>query len=617
MQGYTVVVNFAHMVKPNILQLDADGGFFAHFFRHNPLPMWVFDSFTLQFLAVNDAAVNIYGYTRQAFLSMNIKDIRPVDEIEHLEFYVRRLKEQSHADTRWLHIKKDGTIIFVKVSSFEVLYKGVFARLVTVHDITDYVEQEKKVKIATQQLQEYVKAITECTILSIANRKGIITFANENFIKLTGYTEAELIGKPHSVINSGHHPKTFWKEMWNTVMKGNTWHNEVCNRKKNGQLYWVDSFIVPVSDEHGKIDKLFSFRFDITARKEKENEILNLNRQLVTINEELTAGKKEYEKLSLVAKLTQSLVLILNIEGKIVWVNDAFTRLTGYALSEVFNKQPGDFLQGEKTNYQATETINDKINRRLPFNAEIVHYTKAGDEICVIADGQPVLDAKGDLLQYVIVETNITELKKQQQVITESEIKLNAFFSSTANLHLLVDLNYNILAYNKVAVEFARKVMQTTITEGDYLPAKLFSPLKENFLKFAGNAIKGNETISRHIEIPLADGTKAMWIAHYLPAYNKAGDITGCSFSAMDITESRKAQEKLNQQNNTLRKIAWEQSHIVRAPLANILSITALLEENRNDTALLTSLKHETQKLDNIIRDIVNKAANVKNTGTD
>lgn len=608
------MVNFAHMAKPNILQLNAENDFFAHFFRHNTLPMWVFDSFTLQFLAVNDTAVKVYGYTRAAFLAMSIKDIRPVDEIEQLEFHVRKLKEQSNADTRWLHIKRDGTIICVKVSSFEVVYNGVFARLVTVHDITDYVEQENKVKTATRQLQEYVNAITQCTILSITNRNGVITFANKNFIELTGYDETELIGKPHSVINSGYHSKAFWKEMWNTVMKGNTWHSEVCNRKKNGELYWVDSFIVPISDEHGKIDKFFSFRFDITARKEKESEILNLNRQLVYINEELTAGKKEYEKLSLVAKLTQSLVLIVDAERRIVWVNDAFTRLTGYTLSEVTNKRPSDFLHGEKTNIQTTKAIIDNINNKQPFNVELVHYTKSGEELYLIADGQPVLDANENLLHYVIVETNITQLKKQQKAIAESEIKLNAFFSSTANLHLLVDLHYNILAYNKVAVEFAGKILQTTIAEGDYLPAKLFNPIKENFLKHAGNAIKGNETIRRHIDIVTADGNKTLWIVNYMPAYNKCGEIIGCSFSAMDITEHKKNEEQLSRQSTTLRKIAWEQSHIVRAPLANILSITALLEENRNDTALLYSLKHETQKLDSIIRDIVNKAASAKAT---
>jgi len=395
-------------------------------------------------------------------------------------------------------------------------------------------------------------------------------------------------------------------------MKGKTWRNEVCNRKKNGELYWVDSFIVPVTGEHGKVDKIFSFRIDITERKEKEKEILNLNKQLVSINEELTQRKKELENVSLVAKLTQSLVMILNNERKVIWVNDAFTRLTGYSLDEVAGKRPSEFLHGPKSSVEATRDIIECIKNKKPFNKEIVHYSKTGREFHLIIDGQPVLDNNGNLLQYVIVETNITELKKQQQVIIDSEIKLNAFFSSTANLHLLVDLNYNILAYNKIAVDFARKVMQTTIAEGDYLPAKLFSPLKENFIKFAGNAINGNETIRRHIEIPMANGTKTTWIAHYLPAYNKTGDIIGCSFSAMDVTESRKTEEKLSQQNTTLRKIAWEQSHIVRAPLANILSLTALLEEDKNDSMILSSLKQETERLDWIIRDIVKKANDAK-----
>ena len=134
------MVNFARMIKPDILQLSTNGNFYAHFFQQNSQPMWVFDIFTLGFLEVNNAAVKAYGYTRAEFLNMSIKDIRPYDEIEKLELYIPTLPGQNGSNKQWLHIKKDGTVISVNISSIAVLYNGVFARLVTVYEVTGSVE---------------------------------------------------------------------------------------------------------------------------------------------------------------------------------------------------------------------------------------------------------------------------------------------------------------------------------------------------------------------------------------------------------------------------------------------------------------------------------------------
>ncbi len=100
---------------------------------------------------------------------------------------------------------------------------------------------------------------------------------------------------------------------------------------------------------------------------------------------------------------------------------------------------------------------------------------------------------------------------------------------------------------------------------------------------------------------------------YYLPAYDRSNNVIGCAFTAVDITERKKAEDRINRQNALLKEIAWEQSHVVRAPLANVLSITTLLEDGGADTWLLSALKHETEKLDCIIKDIVSKSIAVRN----
>lgn len=597
----------------NILQLNNSNDFFNHFFVHNPAPMWVFDVATLSFLDVNLAAVNIYGYTREEFLLMTIRDIRPAEDIGLLENHINNSPADVNDDKRWRHTKKNGSSIWVTVSSFDVLFTGLRARLVTVNNITKYVEQETALCLVNRELKEYKKAITTSSLVSITNRKGIIQYANENFANLTGYTQDELIGRNHNIVNSGYHPHSFWQNMWQTILNGNTWRGEVCNRKKDGSFYWVDSFIIPITNDEGKIERIFSIRIDITERKKKETEVIDLNKQLTGINLELINSKKELEKLSLVAKLTASEVLILDRNRNIIWVNDAFTKLTGYSMAESYGRKPGDLLHGPKSNDETTKLIRHAIDNRQPFNTEVVHYSKTGEEFWLLTDGQPVLDENGGLLYYVIVETNITELKEKQKAVINSEIKLNAFFSSMANLHLLVDRNLCILAQNSIARDFAGSVMHTITKEGDYLPAKLLPELKDNFIYYANEAINGIATINRPVEFEVA-GNMIAWQAQYLPAFDRSGNIIGCAFTANDVTDRKKAEDKVKRQNAILREIAWKQSHVVRAPIANILSINALLETSPADKDLLDALKHETNKLDGIIKDIVDKTIEIKDS---
>ncbi len=110
-------------------------------------------------------------------------------------------------------------------------------------------------------------------IVSTADRAGHITSANEALCNISGFSREELIGQNHRMFNSGHHPKAFWQEMWQTVLSGLPWRAEVCNRSKSGALYWVDTFIAPFIGDNGQVEKFVSIRIDITARKQAEEKL--------------------------------------------------------------------------------------------------------------------------------------------------------------------------------------------------------------------------------------------------------------------------------------------------------------------------------------------------------
>lgn len=121
-------------------------------------------------------------------------------------------------------------------------------------------------------LQSYQEAIDTNIISSITDLKGNIVHVNEKFCEVSKYPKEELIGQNHSIINSGYHPKAFFKDMWKTIGTGNVWKGDVRNRAKDGSIYWVETVILPVKDDNNKIQQYLSLRTLITKRKKLEFE---------------------------------------------------------------------------------------------------------------------------------------------------------------------------------------------------------------------------------------------------------------------------------------------------------------------------------------------------------
>jgi PAS domain S-box-containing protein len=250
------------------------------------------------------------------------------------------------------------------------------------------------------------------------------------------------------------------------------------------------------------------------------------------------------ETLSLVAKFTNNMVLIINDKSEITWVNDAFIQKMKYSLDEVLSKRPGDILNGPLSGQQESSNIRTAIKNKNPFKEEIIHYTKDQLPIWILADGQPIFDDSRKLSKYVIVETDITFQKQQQEILKRTQSDLNAFFNSSGSILILFDKSLRITTFNKKAESFIQNHYNVRIQIGTTILHifKLFEI--EKFGEFALDTLNGQGLENFEFQLKKV---AIWWSIRFLSIYDSFGSIIGGSFTAIDISERKKTEINLKQ----------------------------------------------------------------------
>ncbi|MCU7492610.1 MAG: PAS domain S-box protein [Ignavibacteria bacterium] len=187
-------------------------------------------------------------------------------------------------------------------------------------NLTGFSELKESLSDTSYELASLKFALDEAAIVAITDIKGTITYINKKFCEISKYSPEELIGQNHRIINSGFHPKEFFRDMYRTIANGRVWKGQIKNRAKDGSYYWVDTTIVPLTNREGKLSKYLAIRFDITAQKRIEEELVKALLDVEQSNSELEqfayiASHDLQEPLRMIGSYSQ--LLTRRYEGKL------------------------------------------------------------------------------------------------------------------------------------------------------------------------------------------------------------------------------------------------------------------------------------------------------------
>lgn len=275
-------------------------------------------------------------------------------------------------------------------------------------DITEKKEASELLQKTINELFAFKYALDESAIVAITDQKGIITHVNDNFCRISKYSAAELVGRDHRIINSSYHDKKFMKHLWVTIANGNIWRGDLKNKAKDGSYYWVDTTIVPFLNEKGKPYQYIAIRSDITKKKEEEHRL---------------------KLLESVITHTADAVMITEAEPqdepgpRILYVNDAFTRMTDYTAAEVIGKSPR-ILQGKRSDRNELQKLKTHLLNWQPYETTIINYKKNGEEFWVNFSVSAVTDEKGWYTHWIAVQRDVTERLNYIKAIEEQNEKL-------------------------------------------------------------------------------------------------------------------------------------------------------------------------------------------------
>ncbi|MCF7821155.1 MAG: PAS domain-containing protein, partial [Mariprofundaceae bacterium] len=350
---------------------------------------------------LNPAFINTFGYELQdiptlkhwwprAYPDMEYRQWVATTWQEHLD---RAKREGVPFEAIELDICcKDGTTrtAIVGASPLEEAFKSM--HLVTLFDITERKQRDEQIlKLSTAVEQSAASVI-------ITDIQGTIEYVNPSFNSICGYSSEEAIGQNVSILQSGKMPAAVYEELWKTILAGETWKGEMCNKRKDGSLYWDMVSISPIKSPQGEITHFVGVQADITERRQAEK-----------------ALHEAKEKFQALVESSSDWIWEVDANGVYTYASPKIKDLLGYEPDEMVGKTPFDLMPpGEKV--RVGKLFGEIVGTQAPFSGLENHNLHRDGHLVVLeTSGVPVFGKDGEFCGYRGVDRDITERKQAEE----------------------------------------------------------------------------------------------------------------------------------------------------------------------------------------------------------
>lgn len=251
-------------------------------------------------------------------------------------------------------------------------------------------------------------------LMSVADPRGRILEANDAFCQATGYAREELVGQGYQLIDSHQQSEVFWRGMWETVSRGQPWEGEVCNRARDGRLYWVKSVIAPLRDAEGRVNRYVSICTDITRHKDNERVLHDMAERYQLAIDGGSDGLWDW----------------INVNDHKMWWSPQFYRLLGYepdafpASLEAF-----EALQHPAARVLSLRVLEDALKQTHPLDATLQLRTAQGDYRWFRWRGKVFFDEQGYAQRMAGAIQDVHDWRVAEQLIREQSERLGAVFA--------------------------------------------------------------------------------------------------------------------------------------------------------------------------------------------
>jgi two-component system sensor histidine kinase/response regulator len=459
------------------------------------------------------------------------------------------------------------------------------------------VERQKadRLELETQRF-----AMDQHAIVSVTDTEGSILYVNDKFCQLSGFSRSELIGNNHRLIKSGAHDQEYYHQMWATIEQGQVWRGELCNRSKDGQLYWEDATIVPFVGQDGLPYQYIAIRTEITERKR--------------MAERVAASERQYRS---VVDSVKEVIFRVDAAGQWVFLNPAWEDISGYSVAETLGRKQVDFILVDDMFADAAwQIVEQPLSDRPHEDAwryEACIKTKQGTDRYVEVFARLDVDEHGALIGATGTMNDVTERRHALQQMRENLDFVDTLVESTPMPVYLKDAEGRFTRFNKAFL-------------------RLFKIDTEDWRGKQSADLWGAEQAQLHIDtdrelyqsllpqsyeanFPLPDGHTIYALVSKSPLVKHDGTVLGLVGTVVDITDRKQAEHELLQAkeaaeaaNRAKSEFLANMSHEIRTPMNGVMGMTDLVLDtdlSAQQREYLEVVKSSANALLQVINDIL------------